>query len=170
MKLVVKMTSDAREFCACVHTHTHMQTDRQADRQRDRQTGRLTKNSFFVGPGCCDMFRTIFISSESCVLSALLMSSFSPGPWHISWAVLGWRARLMPRAITSGSTSSSGHSRIIFITCMLGVRDDMRICMGKASSLASFPGPAQLPATVVCNENLGRTWEHSYNKAPRAIS
>ena len=114
-------------LCKCLHTH--MQTDRP------------TKNSFFVGPGCCDRFRTIFISSESCVLRALLMSSFSPGPWHISWAVRGWRARLMPRAITSGSTSSSGHSRIIFITCVC-----VCVCVcGQAFSLASLPGPTQLP-------------------------
>ena len=81
----------------------------------------LTKNILLIlASSCWETFLIIFSRRGSPVRTALFTSSFSPGPRTICCALRGWQARLIPNATTSGSTSSSGWSKIIFISCKGG--------------------------------------------------
>ena len=66
---------------------------------------------------CWDIFLIIFISSESCVCSALFISNFSPGPLTIILTFCSSQDKLIPTATSSCCTQSSRHSRINFISC-----------------------------------------------------
>ena len=74
-------------------------------------------NCVFVGPSCCEMFRTIFSNSASLKRRARRIRSRRPFPSQMSCALRLLQARLIPKETSSSSMLSPWLSRIIFITC-----------------------------------------------------